>query len=206
MYNSKPAVIYGFHGIDREAALNILNHKDQFLHSNNSYDWLGQGIYFWENNLERAKQYAKKDSERKESSIKDPFVLGSVIELGNCMDLLDQRYIDFLPVAYEDLKDILAQEGKTMPVNAKFYPSDTDESKRELDCAVIRHACTLWEEIGNPPFDSVRAVFIEGDEVYNGAKFYTGSHIQIAIINHDCIKGIFLPREAGQKPVFAEPK
>lgn len=44
-------------------------------------------------------------------------------------------------------------------------------------------------------FDSVRAAFWEGESLYEGAGFRKQNHIQIAIINPNCIKGIFLPRE-----------
>jgi len=193
MYNAKPSIIYGFHGTDRDIALKILNQQDNFYHSNNDYDWLGQGVYFWENNLERAKQYAEEDSKRSNSKIQNPFVLGAVIELGNCLDLLDQRYIDFLQYAFEQLKNDMCAEGKNLPKNGKFGKNDFDFKRRELDCAVIRYACTLAKKEGMP-FDSVRAAFIEGEPVYEGARFFTGNHIQIAIINLDCIKGVFLPR------------
>ncbi len=63
-----------------KAAIRILNQEDDFRHSNNSYDWLGNGIYFWENNYQRAIQYALEDSERANSSIRTPFVLGAVLE------------------------------------------------------------------------------------------------------------------------------
>lgn len=71
MYLSKPSIIYGFHGMDEDAALPILLKKDNFKHSNNSYDWLGNGVYFWENNYERAIQYAIEDKARKNSRIKN---------------------------------------------------------------------------------------------------------------------------------------
>lgn len=205
LYSSKPSIIYGFHGTDMEAGIKILNQEAQFLHSNNSYDWLGQGVYFWENNLERARQYAMQDSLRPNSRIKKPFVLGAVIELGNCLDLLDQQWIDFLKLAHSRLKENIEAECETMPVNSSFGQNDLDFRKRELDCAVIRYACTLAVEAGQP-FDSVRAAFIEGEEVYPGAGFSMGNHIQIAVINPDCIKGIFLPRDAGQKPIFSTEK
>jgi hypothetical protein len=73
IYKTKTSFVYGFHGIDKEAAYQILNNKAQFLPSRNKYDWLGSGIYFWENNLSRAKQYAIQDSKRKNSKIKTPF-------------------------------------------------------------------------------------------------------------------------------------
>lgn len=30
MYSTKPSFVYGFHGIDREAAIRILNHENNF--------------------------------------------------------------------------------------------------------------------------------------------------------------------------------
>ena len=69
-----------------------------------------------------------------------------------------------------------------------------DFKKRELDCAVIRYAHKLAREEGIY-FDSVRAAFLEGEPLYPGSMFRRQNHIQIAIINQNCIKGIFLPRE-----------
>ncbi|HCM6216307.1 MULTISPECIES: hypothetical protein [Klebsiella] len=194
MYSSKPTFVYGFHGIDKRAALRILLQKDNFIHSNNSYDWLGNGVYFWENNYARAIQYAEEDKKRRNSKVKTPFVLGAVIDLGHCLDLLDQKYIDFLKVAYDDMISSLIASGSPIPQNAAFGKSDFDFMRRELDCAVIRYACNIAKEAGTP-FDSVRAAFLEGNPLYDGAKFYEKNHIQIAVINPDCIKGIFLPRE-----------
>lgn len=194
MYSSKPSIVYGFHGMDKDAAIRILNQEDDFKHSNNTYDWLGNGVYFWENNLERAKQYAELNSQRKFSSIQTPFVLGAVIELDNCLDLLDQKSNDFLKLAFEQLKMELEKEGKPMPENRSFGKNDFDFKARELDCAVIRYACELASAEGQP-FDSVRAAFIEGTPLYDGARFFSENHIQLAVTNPNCIKGIFLPRE-----------
>lgn len=205
MYSSKPAIVYGFHGLDKDVAIKILNQESEFKHSNNKYDWLGNGVYFWENNLERAHQYAVQDSQRANSNVKSPFVLGAVIELGNCLDLLDQKFNDFLKVTYEQLKNDLVAEGKLLPENKPFGTADFDFKARELDCAVIRYACALAKEQGEP-FDSVRAAFIEGTPLYEGARFFSENHIQLAIINPDCIKGIFLPRSASQGIEFAEEK
>lgn len=197
MYSSKPSVVYGFHGLDRKAAFRILNGESEFKHSTNDYDWLGTGVYFWENNLERARQYAVENQQRKGSKIAEPFVLGAILELGNCLDLLDQKYNDFLKAVYTQLKEDLDALGEPLPVNSGFGASDFDFKKRQLDCAVIRYACELAKNEGED-FDSVRAPFIEGEPLYPGAKFHTNNHIQIAVINPDCIKGIFIPREKSQ--------
>jgi hypothetical protein len=56
MYSHKTSFVYGFHGIDKGTAFKILNQDIDFKLSKNDYDWLGKGIYFWENNYERAIQ------------------------------------------------------------------------------------------------------------------------------------------------------
>ncbi|MDJ0649471.1 MAG: hypothetical protein QNJ60_12275 [Xenococcaceae cyanobacterium MO_188.B19] len=194
MYSTKPSFVYGFHGIDKEVAIRILNQEDNFRHSNNSYDWLGNGIYFWENNYQRAIEYAQEDSKRANSSIKTPFVLGAILDLGNCLDLLDQKYINYLAIAFNVLEKYLERENKPLPKNTSFGKLDFDFKKRELDCAVIRYAHKLAKEEGEY-FDSVRAAFLEGETLYPGSMFRKQNHIQIAIINPNCIKGIFLPRQ-----------
>ena len=194
MYTTKPTFVYGFHGLDENIAFDILNKRDDFKPSQNNYDWLGNGIYFWENNFQRANQYALEASIRRDSTIKKPFVLGVVLDLGNCLDLLDQKYLDFLSIAYNELSKDLQDLGKELPRNSHFNKNDFDFKKRELDCAVIRHAHILAEMAGEK-FDSVRAAFLEGEPLYSGAGFRRENHIQIAILNQNCIKGVFLPRE-----------
>ena len=191
MYSNQ--LVYGFHGIDKEIGLRILNQEQEFKLSNNRYDWLGDGIYFWENNLARAWQYAEIASKRKNSSIKTPYVLGAILELGNCLDLLNQKHLDFLAQSYDLLKALLTDE-KEFPKNTGFNKNDFDFKKRELDCAVIRMAHRYMKSKGIY-FDSVRAAFWEGDELYEGAGFRKQNHIQIAILNPNCIKGVFLPRD-----------
>ncbi len=47
----------------------------------------------------------------------------------------------------------------------------------------------------NRRFDSVRGMFIEGEELYHGAGFRAKDHIEIAVRNPNCIKGYFLPKK-----------
>jgi hypothetical protein len=110
-------LVYGFHGIDKEIALQILNQEQEFKRSDNQYDWLGDGIYFWENNPTRAWQYAEIAGKRKNSSIETPYVLGAILELGHCLDLLNHDYLAFLAKSYDLLKENLLAEGKQLPKN-----------------------------------------------------------------------------------------
>lgn len=96
MYSTRSNLILGFHGCEKSEQQKLISDTSYVRISNESFDWLGHGMYFWENEL---------------------------------------------------------------------------------------------------PFDSVRAAFIEGDTIYPGAGFNEKTHIQICIINPDCIKGFFLPRK-----------
>lgn len=90
-----------------------------------------------------------------------------------------------------------------MPVNKDpMAVNSRDRILRKLDCAVISTLHELTHKAGLPAFDSVRGVFWEGSELYPGAGFREKNHIQIAIINPNCIKGFFLPREVDAKYII----
>ena len=198
MYTNVPNLIIGFHGCDQTTMHNIINGKTQLKQSRNKYDWLGHGMYFWEQNLQRAWQWANGQSKRKGSNIKVPAVLGAVIDLGYCLNLLDSRSIEVLKKQYEVFVEECATMGKTIPEN-KNMGNNTDMLLRDLDCAVIQHLHKFRDNSTLPSFDSVRGLFFEGDEIYPTAGFREKTHIQICVRNPNCIKGFFLPRAIDAK-------
>ena len=78
MYTTRPNLLLGFHGCGKEEQGNLLESQSYFKKSKNSYDWLGHGMYFWENNQARAKNWAK--LKEKSGSIKEPAVIGGVFK------------------------------------------------------------------------------------------------------------------------------
>lgn len=64
MYSHLPNLIIGFHGCDQDTYENVLYKHERLRASHNSYDWLGNGIYFWENSLDRASEWAESYCER----------------------------------------------------------------------------------------------------------------------------------------------
>jgi len=114
-------------------------------------------------------------------------VLGAVIQLGACFDLLNERLTPLLARSYQELKETLVKADQPLPVNR-----GKAKKLRQLDCAVINYC--LNRVVGSEvPFDTVRGAFLEGEPVFPGTTISAETHIQIAVRNVDCILGVFRP-------------
>lgn len=187
MYSKLPNLTIAFHGCDKTVYDSVLHNEEPLIKSKNPYDWLGNGIYFWENNYQRAYEWAKNSSK-----IKNPAVIGAIIDLGNCLNLTDNKSTDIIKVGYELLKAHMDAISKPLPVNRNIK-GNKDLLIRDLDCAVIQQIHAYNNEHNLPAFDSVRGVFIEGSEIYPNSGFMDKTHIQICVVNPNCIKGYFAP-------------
>lgn len=135
MYSKRSNLVIGFHGCDESVANSIITGKTYMSKSSNDYDWLGNGIYFWENNLTRAYEFASEQRER----------------------------------------------------------TKNDKVPKVKTPAVIENLHALDNASGITPYDSVRGVFWEGEDLYTNAGFKEKNHIQICVRNPNCIKGFFKP-------------
>jgi len=178
--------VLGYHGCDAEVGKALLD-GEPFAQSENSWDWLGHGIYFWEANPKRGFDFAVELAARgyKHAKVKTPFVVGAVISLGLCLDLTTKTGIDIVSAAYADLQTISAVAKAPLPTNS------SDLLRRNLDCAVVEHVHRTRANNGDQPADSVRGVFVEGGPIYDGAGFNEKTHIQVAIRKSECIMGVF---------------
>jgi len=196
MYSTRPGLILAFHGCDKSVADKVISGHEQFRFSKNSYDWLGHGGYFWDSSPSRALEFAEyiKFSGEKSSQgeILNPAVIGAVLNLGFCFDLLDYANLEILKSGHEFFESTF--KSAKLPEN-KTGGSSEDLLLRYLDCAVIESIHQVRKNNNLPPFDSVRGVFWEGNELYPNAGFRKKNHIQICIRNPNCIKGYFLPRK-----------
>lgn len=196
IYQRSPQMVLGFHGCDKDVAEKIINsHEEHLRESKNSYDWLGNGIYFWLNDPQRAYEWACQAKKRNPTLIKEPYVIGAVIDLGMCLNFCERQAVLLLQKSYDEL-------------NAAFEPMGIDHTElrnknpdeggfnliRPLDCAVINHVHNLVEKKGIY-YDTVYGFFQEGTDAYEGAGVKEKTHIQICVRNKDCIKGYFLPRK-----------
>ena len=184
MHRLSTAFILGYHGCDRAVGERLLN-GEPFEPSDNDYDWLGPGVYFWESNPMRGLEFAKEVSRRREVSTFEPFVIGAIIDLGLCLDLTTSSGLEWMRIAYKVLVDAAQNVRVDLPTNGE------DQRRRNLDCSVVRRLHAVLGDQQLPPIDTIKGIFTEGPPAYPGAGFPEKTHIQIAVRNLRCIKGVF---------------
>lgn len=192
MYSISPSFVLGFHGCEREVGERVLAGEATLLDSTNDYDWLGRGAYFGENNPRRALSFAT--NAQKRNTIKSPFVIGAVIDLGRCLDFTTESALVEIRQTYLWLEAASKEEGgQPLKENKPFL--------RRLDCQVIDALHALRDLTDAPSYDSVRAPFWEGEALYPGTDFMHETHIQLSIRNVKSIKGYFRVLDTTGNPV-----
>jgi hypothetical protein len=182
---SRPFVL-GYHGCDISVAQKIVSGKDELNPSNKKYDWLGGGSYFWEDSHSRALRWAQDNVGEK---IKIPAVLGAIIDLGHCLNLIDAEHLDLVCAAHKAYLQLCKSSGSTPAIN-----TGRDFRARHLDKAVFEVLHNLRRINKEQPFDTVRAFFVEGTPLYENSGIRALDHIQICVCNPRKIMGYFLPR------------
>jgi hypothetical protein len=199
MYLHKTSFVLGFHGCDESVRDALLNGKTELEYSTNDWDWLGHGVYFWESSPLRAYEYAlelKENPHKTVGKIEKPSVIGAIIDLGKCFDLLQHENLKILKDVYKTLQITYKNSGVQLPQN-RISKITGELLIRPLDCLVINAVHSFIDELKiDEPYDTVRGVFFEGEEIYENAGFKEKNHIQLCVRNPNAIKGYFLPKES----------
>ncbi|MEA3490973.1 MAG: hypothetical protein U9R27_03655 [Campylobacterota bacterium] len=211
MYSKSGNYILGFHGCTQNVADILLgNDSPTFKKSTNEYDWLGHGMYFWENDPHRAMSFIKeqvirvnadeKSSIEKKKEYENITVVGAVIDLAHCLNLTEIASINRVKEIHTWYTEQALKNNLELPKN-KDSKDNHDLLFRNLDCAVIQFLHTIQDNSSElQPYDTVKGMFKEGDPLYEGAGFLDKTHIQICVRNEQCIKGYFIPLKE-HKPI-----
>lgn len=184
--------VYGYHGCDASICDKLISHTEKFYPSKNGYDWLGDGVYFWENDPIRALKWAKQNKK-----INTPAVIEAEISLQHCLDFSRQCDLELLETAYL-LFETAKKKLDMLPENRCGFPEDIDLIKRYKDCQVINFVCSFYSKVHstsgdfktNHSFEVVRSPFSEGDVVFPGTKITKKQHIQLCVRDVNCIKSM----------------
>jgi hypothetical protein len=170
-YHDYHRTIVAFHGTTQAVADRLVD-GGPFTSSINKDDWLGSGIYFWEYAPKQAWWWAKTFKKKAE-----PAVVGAMIRLGNCFDLLDPANVQSIKRLHDVMIDTWKTAGVEAPGNFRH--------RRNLECAVFNH---YYDEsaVEGKPIDSARAVHVPTDKskrIWKGSWICEEAHIQVCVRN-----------------------
>lgn len=160
-----PTEAFGFHGTSRDAVPHLLDRD--IRPSDQHFEWLGTGFYLWQHSPWRARQWAE------ERFGGDAAVVVARVNLDGCLDLLNPRWQSALHDA--DAQFVIERIAADEPI-----PVNSDTGNHARDAATINWYCARAEEDGLQ-VRSVRAIFEEGDPIFEASKIRSQSHVQIAV-------------------------
>lgn len=157
-----PSTVTGYHGTLAESARTIVA-QQRMNKSKNSYDWLGDGVYFWQDYREHAKVWAFDNYPGQKVGI-----LKTSIDLGTCLDFPSRLFESMRIAAIVELERRCNAGGRPMPVNkGKNFA---------LDRETINLLCQNFDRT----IDSVRDNFAE-DFVGFGSPHGLRSHTHLCV-------------------------
>ena len=95
------SLVLGYHGCDLATAKGLVDGTKTPDLKRNKTDWLGHGFYFWEDSHARALRWAKDEQRKDSSKVTSPAVVGAVIDLGNCLNLIDAEHLQLVAAAHK---------------------------------------------------------------------------------------------------------
>jgi len=181
--------VVAFHGTRRTTAEKLVAGAP-FGRSENDDDWLGHGIYFWEDAPQQAWWWA----ERKYGK-DDAAVVGALVRLGRCIDLLDPSNVQLLVQAHSDLEHVLQSAGQTLKNNANTH--------KYRDCAVFNYVFAKLEQ-AHIEVESARAVFVPLEagkglpRLWDRSGVFRGAHIQLSVRTPSNVLAVWPVRRDGR--------
>lgn len=134
--------VLGYHGCDLSVARKVAVGDDQLLPSHNEYDWLGSGLYFRADSPARALRWAREEAGRNSGKVQTPAVLGAIIDLGNCLNLIDTEHLDLVKAANKSYVELCVVSGlppaRNKGKNCGHAVSTRPSLKVSISCAFRR--------------------------------------------------------------------
>lgn len=162
--NQPSYLVYGYHGTSETLAQQIL--RQGYQYSENDYDWLGRGVYFFQDAPSSAWEWASERYPR------EPAVLRSIITLADCLDLVDTSAVEVVKLGFQMFYQRCQRLNLTLPRQTKMA--------HRLDCAVLDQTVKFLAPLGQS-IRTVRGIFEEGEPIFPDSALTSKGHIQIAV-------------------------
>lgn len=156
--------IYGYHGTHQDTVSALL--EGDYRMSRNDYDWLGDGVYFWQDAEQRAWEWARRHHGERAA------VIGAEIHLRDCVDLFDISWEHIVRAAYRSLH--LGLRAAKLPLPSQL--GDMHRIDREVMNLVVEMLAQEGRQIR-----VVRAAFREGYRLFYRSAFFDRTHVEVAV-------------------------
>lgn len=160
-----PTEAVGFHGTSRAAVPHLL--AGEIEQSDQHFEWLGTGFYLWQESPWRAQAWAV------DRFGDDAALVAARVSLDGCLDLLNPYWQRELAEADDQYVAECLADGRAPAQNR---PS----GNRARDCSAVNWYCDRAAAEGLH-VRSVRAIFEEGEPIFEASAIRALSHIQIAV-------------------------
>lgn len=157
------AVVTGYHGTRAHEAQSIVA-EQRIVPSCHSYDWLGDGAYFWQDHELRAWRWARERFPGESIG-----VVKAPISLGTCLDVPSEYFDELLLSAHAEFERRCTSEGRLPPRNKG--------KNHALERAVFNFLCENMDRA----VDTVRSIYPEGKELFPGSSQRSHSHIHLCV-------------------------
>jgi hypothetical protein len=156
--------------------------KSGFQVKTNRYDWLGQGIYFFERSARRAKDWANKRNPNAEVCVVTAEIACGV-NGRNCLNLASREGVDPLEEFFKGI-------AITLPRERIVGFRRTPKAYQRFSCEIFDRFCERMAEIGwdihviRSPFGEDDYIFSDPDGAFPTAQLQKKARVQIAV--RDC--------------------
>lgn len=204
-------IVLAYHGCDVTVRDGLVRGELTPRISSNAYDWLGDGLYFFEGDHNRALKLAMFAHENPQHlltriPIATPAVVGAILDVDRWLDLTTQEGIANFTHAAQTVVNGSFDAGTPVPKNKPAFDGDKDLLHRAFDkaaCDMVHTFRKMLHEraldvkdtaaiIATAPYQAARGAFEQGEQVSEGSSICTDTHLQIAVRDLNCIKGWFL--------------
>lgn len=181
--------VVAFHGTRRSTAEKLVAGVP-FGQSENDDDWLGHGIYFWEYAPQQAWWWAERRYGKQDAA-----VVGALVRLGRCIDLLDPSNAELLVQAHGHLEAALKGAGQKLKNNANTH--------KYRGCAVFNYLFARLAQ-SNLEVESARAVFVPLEagkglpRLWDRSGVFRGAHIQLSVREPNNILAVWPVKKDGR--------
>lgn len=167
----------GYHGTLAEYAPMIL--EEGLQPSKNPWEWLGPGVYFWQDAPYRALEWAREWNKRRGRPSAAVCVIKARLRLEDCIDMLDIWWRDILSESSVKFLDLM-RSAQTAGIAPRNYRTGRKAGRHELDAAFFTYVGHQLEREG-VQVRAVRAAITEGAPILPDSPLCYKSHAQIAI-------------------------